>query len=98
MNSDLAVETRFQLAEALSLPQPRRGGILKSNSYVRVVRIAFSVTLKHQDPDQVLGWIGPTLRAERSTMAERSGRQDAVGVHLRGVFHHDKTQSPGHPG
>src|ERR1035437_4722165 len=52
---------------------PNCGGVLEGDSYVGIGRISLSVALKHDDPDEVFGRVGPTLSAECSAVAERIG-------------------------
>src|SRR5689334_7658607 len=71
---------------------------MKRNSHVGIVRIPFSVALEHQDPDEILRRVGPTLRAVCSAVSERTRRENAVALNLRRVFYQDETQPPRHPG
>src|ERR1700676_536162 len=57
-----------QIRSLDSPSQSLRRGFLKGYAHVGIVGIAFSITLKHENPDYVLGRVGPTPRAEGSAV------------------------------
>src|ERR1035441_577826 len=57
-------------AIALGASSPNCGGVLEGDAHVGIVRIAFSVALEHDDPDEVLG----RVRSEEHTSELQSLR------------------------
>ena len=79
--------------------EPGDDPVLISAAHRRVVGVVRDlVALDHENINQAAGWIGPALGAERTAVAEGTGRKDFIGLHLLRIFHDAETESPRHAG